>query len=982
MLFGQGLDQKTDDKVLEIGKLLTLENGVFKKRNRIDKRYGYDKLSSQTVDGTSLSGGQYLEDFNDELLQYNNQKIYSYSESTALWIDKGTVVPNLVETSQVVKNTASQSQCDSAVNGGVAVYAWEDSRGGIRGSIYDDNTNTPILVDEVIDASASRVRCVAFKAYIFVFYYKSGSLWVRRVTPATPNAFETAVEVSNTVNTVDPNYDIAVYPNNRIMFAHNVQGAAQMKVGWINETPEVLAGLLAPVTLSGAATDCLGIAIGPQLRFYVFYANQTNGLRVYQLNIGLGVLFGPINVDTYVATPIVNVTGSQTSTGVTCFYEISAADTYNQLVKTNTVTNAGSAGSAAVFLRSVGLLTKSWGYASRIFVGLTHESDLQSTYFVARDDGIAVSKLQPTVGGGLTTVPVLANISTSDNQAFVFSFTNKTRIVSENATIFTPLGVAKTIVEFDPVDGFISAQLGNNLHIAGGVLNMYDGQSIVEHGFHLYPENITYATDTGGAIANGTYQYVVVYEWTDNFGQIHRSTTSVPFSVTLSGGDDKIILTIPTLRITQKQGERTNVSIAVYRTEDAGEIFYRVSSLSSPLYNDVTVDTVDFEDTLVDSAIISNEILYTVGGVLDNSCAPSCSFIAVYKNRLFLTGLEDGNVTWYSKIHSPGSPVEFNADQFIVSESNGGRVTSIGILDDKILLFKGDRFFMTFGDGPNNTGQGGEFAEPQFITADAGCSDNKSIVRMPQGLMFKSKKGIYLLTSSLQLEYIGAPVESYNPNKVTSATLKSDINQIRFTLLDGPALVYDYYFGQWSTFGNQEANDALIWKNTYCVLRTNGFVYQENTSSFKDDFASYRLRIETGWIAVDSQVGFQRVYKFAILGEYKSKHKLRVRVYYDYSPASQTEYIFDPDTALDISHYGDKSPYGADSYYGGPNNSFRFTARLDRQKCQAIKFDIEDITVASTDGSQEAYTITAMGLLVGVKGTLGKFQASQQLAST
>lgn len=982
LTFGQGLDQKSDDKVLEAGKLLKLENGVFKKKGRIDKRAGYDKLSSQTVDGTTLSEGQYLEDFNDELLQYNSQKIYSFSESTSLWIDKGVVVPNLVKTTQVVKNTASQSQCDSAVNNGVAVYVWKDSRGGVRGSIFDNTTNTPILVDELIDASGTRVRAVSFGAYIFVFYVVAGTLFVRRVTPLSPNAFGSAVTVSTTVNTVDPNYDIMTYASNRMIFAHNVQGAAQIKVGWLNDTPAVLAGSLAPVTLAGAATDALAIVVGPGFRFNILYSNQTAGLSAYALNIGLGTLFGPVVVDSYITTAITNITGYANGTvGIMVFYEISAADAFNHYVKKNTLTNAGTPGSPTVLIRSLGLLSKAWKVGDYVFFATAHESDLQSTYFVQREDGVTVAKMQPTVGGGLTSVPILANVTEVEINEFSFAFTNKIRLVSENATIFTPLGVSKTDIAFNPTDGFISAQLGNNLHIAGGVLNMYDGQSVVEHGFHLYPENVVLAPTTTGSIANGTYQYAVVYEWTDNYGQIHRSSPSVPDSIVLTGVDDSVTLTIPTLRVTEKKGDRTNVSIVVYRTETTGDIFYRVTSVSSPLYNNPAADTVTYVDTLADASIISNEILYTVGGILENSGAPSCGFIGVYKNRLFLLGLEDGSVTWYSKLHSPGQPVEFNADQFLVCETNGGRLTSMGVLDDKIILFKADRFFTTFGDGPNNAGQGGDFAEPQFITADVGCSDNKSIVRVPSGLMFKSKKGIYQLTSAVQLEYIGASVEDYNDMKVTSATLKSDINQIRFTLLDGPCLVYDYYFGQWSTFTNHSANDALIWKNTYCILRTNGSVYQENLSTFQDDHSSYRLKLQTGWIAIDSQVGFQRVYKFAILGEYKSKHKLRIRVYYDYSTASQYEYIFDPDTALDISAYGDGSPYGADTYYGGPNNSFRFTARLDRQKCQAIKFDIEDITVASTEGSQEAYTITAMGLMVGAKGTLGKFQPSQQVPS-
>ena len=54
---GQGLDTKTDPKHVIPGKLLLLENGVFKKRGRIDKRNGHTKLSPKTLDGTTLNSG-------------------------------------------------------------------------------------------------------------------------------------------------------------------------------------------------------------------------------------------------------------------------------------------------------------------------------------------------------------------------------------------------------------------------------------------------------------------------------------------------------------------------------------------------------------------------------------------------------------------------------------------------------------------------------------------------------------------------------------------------------------------------------------------------------------------------------------------------------------------------------------------------------------------------------------------------------------
>src|SRR5256885_15532762 len=148
---------------------------------------------------------------------------------------------------------------------------------------------------------------------------------------------------------------------------------------------------------------------------------------------------------------------------------------------------------------------------------------------------------------------------------------------------------------------------------------MYDGISPVEHGFHLFPEPVTVATSTtGGLIPAGTFQYVVVYSWTDNQGQIHRSAPSIPVSQVTTGATSSNTLTIPTLRLTAKQGTRAPVVLEVYRTQSNTGTFYLVSSITAPTLNDPTVDTVSFVDTLADTAIQGNALLYTTGGVVEN----------------------------------------------------------------------------------------------------------------------------------------------------------------------------------------------------------------------------------------------------------------------------------------------------------------------------------------------------------------------------
>lgn len=1089
-----GLDTKTDSKHVVPGSLTVLENGVYRKNNRLDKRSGHSEIPNVDISSNALGVGSGVESFNDELLQYNSQKVYSYSDGAEKWVDKGAAVSAIVQSKQIIKNTATQSQADSAIVNGVGVYAWEDSRGGVRASVIDETTGAALLSDVSLDASATRARCLAFNSYLYVFYYKSSGLYVRRVNPLTPSSFDSAVTVSTTVNSTTPVYDVFSYQNLRMMFAHNVQPTAEVttitavadvsdsldgktfilqdnagsvafwidvddsgttipaeasaadraveittivtdddaatvggklrtavgadsqfstsgadetcivtdastgtrgdadastsgftivqtteglgssiKIGWLDDAPSVQAGVLAPTYVTEAASGCLAIVQGPNQTFYIGYHDGSD-VKCTILNNGANELYAPFSLETIGS--IVNITGYQVDDedGVQFLYEVDAAQDYNQYIKECKANDDGTAGTPSVFKRSVGLYTKAFTYNDddgnqNSFVGVVHDSTLQATYFIVRDDGLIVGKQQYSNAGGLTTRPILANVTpTLVDTVFNWAILKKNRITSENATIFTPTGVMKTSIDFSDSNIFVAKQLGNNLLIVGGVLSMYDGESIVEHGFHLYPENVTAAVaGSGGSVPLGTFQIYVIYEWTDQYGQIHRSQPSVASSVTTSA-NDIITVTVPTLRLTRKDGtNRTNVSIVVYMTEASGTVPYRITSVSSPTYNDVTTDTVD---VVIDdiTGLTSNEILYTTGGVLPNVPAPACSVIEVFQNRLWLGGLEEANSVIFSKENKAGEPVEFAEDFTKAVESSNGRVKAFGVIDDKILIMKKDRIYFTFGDGPNNTNTLGGFSEIQTTTADVGTDNAKSIANLPNGLIMKTTKGFYSVDSTLNPQYIGAPVEDYNSLMVTSGSLLADSNEVRFTTSNGDLLIYNYYFGKWSTATGLKASDSVIFGNSHVILKTDGTILKQNDSIYKDSLNSYTLALESGWVSLSGVSDFKRIYELMIVGNYKSTHKLRISIAYDYDDSWIHSGVFDPDTKFPVEYYGSQSPYGeADNLYGGKNISYLVRVKMKRQKCAAFKFKIEELVTTATTGTQQSLTISDIGILVGLK---------------
>ena len=383
----------------------------------------------------------------------------------------------------------------------------------------------------------------------------------------------------------------------------------------------------------------------------------------------------------------------------------------------------------------------------------------------------------------------------------------------------------------------------------------------------------------------------------------------------------------------------------------------------------------------IDSALISGRALYTTGGILDNIPAPSAKVVATHtaSQRIFLAGLENENVLQYSKIVFPGQPVEFNDALVIPVDPIGGKITALASMDEKLIIFEQDAVLFISGNGPNNAGQQDSFTVPERISTDVGCIDPKSVVLTPDGLMFKSRKGIYLLSRALQLGYIGAPVEAYNELTITSAKVVGELNQVRFTTNDGDTLVYNYVFKFWATFTNHKAQSSEVINNDYYYLRMNGELYKENRTSYSDAGTTIKMRVEIGWISFAVLQGFSRIYKMLILGDWYSKHLLKVQVAYDFKDAYLQSVIMDPELAkINASTYGQDSPYGEVTGipYGGTGDAYQVRINFKQQKCQSIKLLIED----EQENAGQGFSLSQITFEVGGKAGLFKLAKGKKFA--
>ena len=502
-----------------------------------------------------------------------------------------------------------------------------------------------------------------------------------------------------------------------------------------------------------------------------------------------------------------------------------------------------------------------------------------------------------------------------------------------------------------------SVKSGNTLYIPCANPLAFDGVFAYEMGFHHGPY-FTLNPSAGGSIANGTYQWKVVYEYYNKKGDLVLSLPSLSESLTLGSGTNNVSIGIRTYKLGELKN--LNMKIAVYRTLASGKVFYRVAEVSNSsnyevVYNDITAD----------GGIENNQTWYYPGDVLENEPPDPCDGFIIFKNRLASVSKDRENYLQYTK--EKDFTLEPGHNEFLriaVEDNNytsNEKLQTCGILDDKLILFKESSCYYIVGDGPNNSGEQDNFTRPNLIDATVGCSNFRSMVIIPDGLMFQSDKGIWLITRSMDAVYIGGPVEDYNSLLVTSAVINETRNIVKMTTQTGVMLVYDYYHKQWSVFDNYEAEDAVYWNGAITHCKSDGVVRVEN-GRYDDDGDFVSQGIITGWLKIKSLQGFMRIKRLLILGTYKSSHQMLVKVATDYQDFYWEEHTLTP---LAASNYNITTKPSLTDYYNGTiDGVYQWRIGMAKQKCQAVKFSIEDVESGSPG---ESYRLTDLGILVGFK---------------
>lgn len=956
--FVGGVSTKEDPKQIGPGKLAALENAVFTSPKRLKKRNGLVAL------GGPLDGAALVASFKDELVAGDGKRLYSYGEARGEWVDRGPLVPVQVSArtvvpvvpSHLVSGYSERLRPDCVRHpAGVTVAAWLSGMSTSLEYVVLDSSTGVVLHRGTGVGEARSIKLAVVGDYVLILVSATGSSGpdYRHVQCYAINAVGGAGFGVTSVTTLPEVPSPAVFDacttDAGCFIAYGSSSGTSLRVYRISS----LLAVSGPAAIFGASA-CHAVALGRHP------VSGTDAVLVWSTGTKLsGQIVSAGLVCSSFADTLVSVSYTK-KIGLACngirlgvFYTLPvigepACDEYVCALSCEFTGSEVATGEPVTLMRSVGLAAKPATVGGVTYVPVTHESTLQGTVFLLSVEDLAqmkanvAARVLPTSAAPRTDVTILPE-TTVDADGLHFpapKYATYTTHGTDSQGVVEIRESSVVLISAKPGGAVHRVEIADALHLAtGGLLAAYDGVSLVEHGFHLFPERVKIVSGAG----TDRWQFKFCYVWKDAQGKEHYSSPSQQDIAT-----DHLAQTIslPTLRVTGKD----DVGIAVFRTEKNGTSFHRVTIAA----NNTSLDYVPYPANTPDEEIIGNPKLEFLLGTIENVAPGSVRHIGIHRRRVFAVDGTESDSLPFSKQVAAGVPVEFSPDLLALRvDPRGGAVTATASLDDKLVIFKRDRLFFVTGQGPDGAGAQDDFLDPQLVTSDVGCINPRSIVTVPGGLMFQSAKGIYLLDRGLAATYVGHEVEAYNGATVTSATLVGDANQVRFTLDSGVTLVYDYLVGQWGTF-DVAAVDGCVHRGRFTVIASHGQVLQESDETHADADMHVPLKLATGWLQFAGLQGFQRVREMLILGEYASAHQLRVSIAYDFDPTpAQVETVTPTSTP----------PY-------------QWRVHLARQKCQALQVTIEDVD-SGTAG--ESLSLSGLTFEVGVKRGPNRMSAARSV---
>lgn len=504
------------------------------------------------------------------------------------------------------------------------------------------------------------------------------------------------------------------------------------------------------------------------------------------------------------------------------------------------------------------------------------------------------------------------------------------------------------------------------LFLPGPETNNYTGATFAEDGIGLIPE-VTSVVNSGIGSLTGSYEWVVVDEWTDNNGQRVRSPAGIPNSLT--GSAFAATITGFHNHVTRKQGLVHSIYRTAIQNGVQSSLHYKVtgslqggSYLAGVVLNDDTANTWSFVDTMIDSVASNNEELYTDKGLLDHFPAPPFSVGLAAFDRIFLAGYD--NAIWFSGPKSEGDSFWFHPT-FRIPLPTREKVRAIRQLDNLIVVMceRSAMFAIPSAPFPDATGEG-SIPSPVPLPFSNGCTGFAETIS--DGIVYSAVQGgLWKITRSMDNQYIGAPIEDVvNADGPVIGVASDDKQRLAFLLSQGTMAVYDQVTGIWSKWVMSDGGGLLTeHKGRLAYINDAGTrVWRQTLGQYFDDQAGAHNAIATTTQIAYLHVGgirrYKRLWQTQMIGQYLGDHDMTVSAAVDDDPgyavvASKT---FTPAAGV---------PY-----------IYELAAVEKTELCASISYTFVDSFPRSPT---QGYAIEALSMYLGLEKRLGGLPATSQI---
>jgi len=907
-----GQNESKDPKLLRVlppeGLFTRAENVRWRKDGRAAKRYGAAAVSTTVVSGSFDEEVNFLASWQGNRVVGAGGSLYQ--DTTDGWYRQGRYSQFApVRVVGVGRNESGATKLQRPTSlflNGFWHYAWDDGT-----SIYVLITTEEgaAIISKIVNAGI-RPRWVATGTTARLIY--QDNLTIKHVSWDAGLSQTGAATVGTTpLGTVDHAWDAAPLSSTHWLWIGQI--GSQIEVDRISGTTGVDQAL---INEGFVAPNCYPTVMGTsgEKVYAAWVINSTGEIRVRTFDDDLTGASATTSVETN--------GGNNDQPGLVRSSSTTACLVWGGL--SNTGNQGGKLNYCTMTSNTAGTITTAYNVraSSRPFVanGLRHvlaSTDNRGGFTVTGEDGWSAQRtywvitLDSLPRGGLNCWPVrsypplnrererLSDVTTSGSRwciPVLHELRSDRLSSSDTATIgidaihFTDQSMSVSLQNRETIEA------AGALHITGGYLAEYIGGGyVVPNNFAVYAPGIIGVTDSaGGNVDDGAHIYRAVYETIDRLGRRHRSAPSNPATATTGAGNNTVAVSYSTLGFGSPfdRDDTVETVLHVYRTKAGEVVHHRVTpGIGAPSVFPLDA-AATYTDTLSDSDSATSELLYTDGGRLPNITAPACRFATESGTRVWLGGLLYADRAIASKVIVPGEPVQFT-DHESHQAVFPTELTGIKGMDGALVGFTLEGAYVVYGDGPDDTGQGA-FAEPRRIAGSVGCIDNRSIVDTPQGLLFQSQRGMFLLPRGFGTPiFVGDKFQdtiAAYPN-VTGAVRVSQASEgasalgedtVRIALADSNTaptasrvLVLDLKTGQWSVDTPPVAIAAVgLWDGAFAYARKelddSSPLRADDVGAYSDAGAFVATLLETGDLRLFGVSGRGMVRKFVLLGEYRA----------------------------------------------------------------------------------------------------------------